>query len=209
MLDIIITTPAANLLLVPDCIRSIEEHTDAPMTIKVMVDGGTERAVDPIRATMSAVPKHIEWRIIHERTPVGQLALLNRAIKTPKHPMSVVVPAQVRLDDKKWVSKVRQLFDRDPGLALVDMAPNAQSSAAAPVRRTRKLPPLDGTFFVVKTRFAATKELMLREESAMKQWFEHAFATGHSCWYHPGVRFHVADHEEHKPCASQSQTTPR
>lgn len=209
MLDFIITTPAANIALVPDCLRSIEVFTEAPMTIKVVVDGGGQAQVDTIRATLSAMPKHIEWRLAHEPKPVGQLSLLNRALKTPKHPMSVVMPSHVRLDDKKWVGKVRQLFDRDPGLALVDMSPNSHASTAAPIRRKRRDLPIDQTFFVAKTRFVTAHELAMREDSAFKQWFEHAFATGHSCWYHPGVRFHVTDHEDHKLCASQSQTTPR
>ena len=209
MLDFIITTPAKNIRLVPDCLRAIEASTDVPMTIKVMVDGGKNEAVDEVRATLSGLPTHVEWRLAHEEKPVGQLALINRALRTPKNALTVLMPSFVRLEDKKWVSKIKQVFDRDPGAAIVDMHPNTIASSSAPIRRTRKLPPFYRDFAVIKTRFLAGRELVLSEAAAVSQWFEAAFATGHSAWHHPAVRYHVVDHEDHKLCVSQSQTTPR
>lgn len=180
-----------------------------PMTIKVVIDGGKDQQVDEVRATLGGLPKHIEWRIAHEKTPVGQLALINRALRTPKNALTVLMPAQIRLDDKKWVSKVKQVFDRDPGCAIVDGHCNTIATTSAPVKRTRRLPPTEELFAVVKTRFVTTKELALIDQTAVRQWFDMAFSTGHSAWHHPAIRFIVTDSEDHPLCASQSQTTPR
>lgn len=212
MLDFVIPTSPANIRLVPDCLRSIEEFTDVPMTIKVIVDGGDAAKLDTVRASMNGLPKHIEWRLLHESPAVGQIELINRALKTPKQPFTVLMPPQVRLDDRKWISKFKQVFDRDPGAALVDLNPHSSNTTAHPIRRARKMPPVDTTMCIVKTRFAVANPLVACEESAVKQWFERAFATGHNCWFHPAVRFITVEHQEHDLCkksASPSQTTRR
>lgn len=178
-----------------------------PMTVKVMVDGGATPMIDEIRAALSGLPNHIEWRLGHEKVPVGRLALVNRALRTPKNTFTALLSSEVRLEDKKWIGKIRQVFDRDPGAAMVDMHPNTIATTAAPVKRSRRLPIDDCKLVVVKTRFVTAKELVLDDRSPPKQWLEEALKTGHSVWHHPGVKFTVTEHEDHQLCASQSQTT--
>ena len=210
MLDFIIPTSASNLRLIPDCLRNIEENTSVPMSIKVLIDGGTDRQVDTVRAAMSGLDTSIEWRLMHEVKPVGQIDLINRALKTPRHPHTILIGPQVRIDDKKWVSKLVQITQKDAAYGLIDTISGTNSSTAPPVRRDRKAKPQEFDFAIIKTSLARKCNLNRSGENAVLQWFKMSQDTGHSCWNCTAIRFNIVDHEEHELChqsGSQSQTT--
>lgn len=197
MLDVVIPVPFSNADLLPECLDRLERFTDVPFSLTVILDGGTRDSIGVVERRLDAIEGD-DWRLLHNGQPVYLNQSIREAFEGCQHPLIALVCPEVWIDDAQWFGKMQQIHHRDPICGVVDTEPNTASSTIPPVRRQRHLPvQLGCRFALLQARFAK-KVLPFGDADPVHFWSKEAMDGGGTSWSMPGVRYFVAEHEEHE-----------
>ncbi|MCP4899959.1 MAG: hypothetical protein GY906_23570 [bacterium] len=208
MLDILIPAPVANLSLLNEAVDRLEQFTDTPFSLTVIVDGGTRDMLTSAERRLEAFGG--EWKLLHNSQPVYLNQSIREALEDCRHPLTALVAPEIRIDDDRWFGKMQQIFHRDPICGIVDTEPNTASSTLPPVRRQKHLPAKIGCrFALLQTKFARSV-LPFGGIDPVNFWSKEAMSGGGTSWAMPGVRYFEVEHEEHEvwraPLGEQAQS---
>lgn len=196
MLDVLVPVPFRNLDLVHDCILDLLGHTDVPVRLLVIVDGGTADDLLPLQNILQGVES--PWRLLHETPAVGLNAILREGLKDSRAKLTAIIGPETRLQDHQWFGKVRQVFDRDPIAGIADFAPNTKSTTHYPIRRAHNRHPMEGCRFAVVQTAYAQKTQPYGDVDPIVHWSRMVHAQGGSAWHIPSVRYSIVEHQNHE-----------
>ena len=203
MLDILIPTLVSNSHLVPECLDRLHKTTDIPFTVTVIVDGGTRQDLAGLEKYLAECP--MDWKLLHNERHVGLNKSLVEGLAECRQRLSVFLGPEVRIEDPKWVLKMKQVFDRDPICGIVDTEPNTKMSLAAPVKRRLHHPPPAGCRFAMLQTPFAQKTSPFGNEDPCSYWSAQAMAGGGTSWASPGVRYHLVECKPWKEFSAKVQ----
>lgn len=196
MLEVVIPIPVANSSLLPDCLASIEQHTNFPYSIIAIVDGGLREDFQDAERALIEQPQN--WRLLHNRDPVYLNRSIVEAVDCVSDPMIALVAPQVRVADDDWFGKMKMVMDRDPRCVMVDTAPGARSSTMTPTRRLYGKPSLGGCRFALLRSSFAKSVPVVGNVDPVQYWHTQAHGMGNTVWHHASVRYQQVDHKEHR-----------
>ena len=193
MIDIILPVPAANADLVGGFVESLLDSTEAAVRVIAVLDGGTQKEVGEVQVGLS----EIDHVLMHNTIPVYLNCCISDARKEVRQQFVVIARPEVRLRDKKWVSKIMRILQVDHVACVIDTLPNTTSTSIAPVKRQLHKAPDDGVrFAVVQGRFFKAT-LLGNTTDPIKHLAGVALRTGCSVWHHGGVNYNLTEHKEH------------
>lgn len=196
MLDIIMPVPIRNAALAPDAIDSIAKTTDRPFQLIVMIDGGVRSDFSELEAYLAGFDH--QWKLLHNNPAVGLNQTIREGLAECRSKITAIVGPEVRILDPQWITKVEQIFHREPITGIVDTAPNTKSATLYPVKRAHNRHPLPGCrFMVVQTAFAK-KTPPFGDVDPAEFWSRMASSQAGAAWHAAGVRYTEVEHEEHE-----------
>ncbi len=199
MFEIVIPTPVANARHLPDCLSQLQQFTDVPFRVTVIIDGGLRE--DFVEAESFLTASSIEWNLLHNEQPVYLNRSIAEAVESmgkPRHPLLVFLGPHVRIVDEKWGAKMKIVFDKDPRAVMVDSWPNTASNALQPVKRNRHHPSMEPCrFAMLRTDFVASN-LPTGNVDPVSFWHARAFEIALNVWAADGIRYEEVSHKEHR-----------
>lgn len=196
MLNVLIPAPLANIGHIPDAMQSVVENTDFPLRFVVIVDGGIRK--DLVRLESFLAEFGSQWRLLHNDPDVGLNRTIQDGIDVCAQRMVLFMAPQVRLFDKNWFGKVKQIFDRDPACAVVDTSKDSKSATLHPMRREVSAPRDPGCSFAVLSSAFATAHPPMGDADPVQHWSRAAMKHGCSSWAAPGVRYTEVECHPHE-----------
>lgn len=197
MLDVIIPVPFSNADLLSECLDRLEQHTDVPFSLTVIVDGGSRDSIEAVERRVNGMADP-NWTLLHNSQPVYLNQSIREAFENCSHPLIAMIGPEVWIDDALWFGKMQQIFHRDPTCGVVDTEPNTASSTMAPIRRQRHCLAQRGCRFVLLQGAFARKVLPFGDVDPVLFWSTEAMSGGGTSWSMPGVRYFEAEHKEHE-----------
>ena len=207
MIDLIFPVHAPNFgLLVnqPDWAESYEgalpraiKSLEVQHRIIISAEGSLRNELAIVQA---ALEEHgAPWRIIHEDRVHGYEKAVWRAFDQLVHPIYVVLPPWLWIDDVKWFGKLQRVFEVDGRAQIASTLNTRTVSATLPPHRLAggKGPSWDAIHVV---RRGAGFEL------ETKEWGRSIDARGGSRWEHPGVVLAPQPHEDHDSSDSRKRS---
>lgn len=211
MIDILIPSPTKNIGLISTCIAHLLPTIDLPFKLIVVVDGGVRSdVVDLERLLFNA--EH-DWGLVQTPSVVGLNRCISAGLEKSANKWIAYVAPWVRMNDPKWLMKMRLVLDRDSAGCMIDTAPDTKSSTAQPVVRKQNRFPLPGCgLAMLKGKFARAHQ-PTGDVDPVACWAKEAQDRGGRTWHSSGVNYSIVEHEEHiiwrAPSAVQAKSGSR
>lgn len=206
MLDVLQPLPAKNIGLVKQSVERICECTDVPVRIVSVLDGGDTEQLNELHSVFHSLD--VQWVLLHNESPHHLGGALKDAVTVAEAPLIAIIPPEVMLDDERWFGKMQRVVSVDPLCGIIDADPNTKSTSLAPVKRPRHRYPESSKLALLTKRFAPNiAKIRDVDENPIRTLSSIAMDVGLTSWSAPGVRYHVATHEEHKKWRERSATT--
>lgn len=218
MLDCIFPVSIPNVPIAPESLRRLEKHTDVPVRVIAVVDGGTPSDYAPLESALRGCG--MEWLLLHEEKPVYLNGCIRVAIEHVRNKLVAFMMPRVHLIDDRWFGKMQQIILKDQITGIVDTIANTGSSAMYPVKRSPQRMPEPGcALALLSAVFLRGVGAPPTDEDPVNWWAKAALACGGASWHAGGVAYTTPlDANPHilwrAPSAapsrseSQSQTTP-
>lgn len=210
MLEILIPVPVADSELLHDCLERLQETTDLPFRVTIIIDGG--RRDDFLFVETQLAGSGMNWSLLHNEQPTylnKSIAEAMSSLDKPHQLLTVLMGAHVRLTDERWLAKMKIVFDKDHRAAMVDTWPNTDSTSLHPVKRSRHHPSKEPCRLVMLRTAFVTMNPPSGDVDPITFWHNRAFELGLNVWAADGVSYEVVEHWEHRlwPRRSEQKTT--
>jgi hypothetical protein len=188
--------PIRNVALAPEAITELAKHTDHPFQLVVMIDGGVRSDFADLEAFLAGFDH--PWRLMHNNPAVGLNQSIREGLEACREKITAILGPEVRLMDPQWVTKILQIFHREPITGIVDTAPNTRSATLYPMKRAHNRHPLPGCRFVIVQTMFAKKTPPFGDVDPAEFWSRMASNQGGAAWHAAGVRYTEVAHEDHE-----------
>lgn len=191
MLDVIFPVQADDIIVAERTIQVIEDLTDVPVRLIVVVDGGSSNHYAPLESWLKGMKS--EFVVLHN----AEMQYLNSCIRSAlpyiRSEYAALIPADHELLDDQWFGKMQAPFIKDPQAFVVDGQPNTKSSTQAPARRSPTRVAEGTRFALLRSKALIAMGAPLKDEEPVTFWSRQAFTRGGTSWVATGARYTVID----------------
>jgi hypothetical protein len=180
----------------------IEETTEVPFRLLVMVDGGMRDDFAVLEAYLTGA--EYEWKIIHERQPVYFSKTMSELLTAATAKHVAIIPSNIHIEDQNWYGKMQLVFMRDPH-AMVVYANQDQPNSLPPHKLHHHDHPEEPMMLI--TRYLAQHITVESAKVSAPEWAamvsNQVLTIGGTRWAAPGVRRFILGGVSHGRRASK------
>lgn len=175
------------------CLPAAVSRTTLNGKIVLSLEGGKHKDFEAAEAYLDS--QNLPWQIVHSDVVTTYREALIRGIEQCSSPMVAVIPSWIEITDPLWVQRMTWAFSKDAACLLCGTGPEeGPARDMAPfVAKPRVWP--GGDFFVARRQDLVD---MLRLATEGEFYDPLVRANAWRVWVHPGVRFKIHEHDDHK-----------